>query len=390
MNARYQVVVIHKDMERLRTDVVASVAKSAAAILHDPNLLTFPGRITDVDDRSQVAVVYLGNKAGATDNEVCDAVETAMRRQFPILPVVHSCDPRDVGNMLPSVISTIHAEDWTSNRSKVMDQLLRLLELVEKERKVFVSYVQKESTELAFQLHDALNRARFDVFLDRFAIRPGQDIEQRIKRDLSDKAFVLLLETAGINRSKWVHREVMYALTHGIEILSITTPGLDPSQQIPSVDENLRIRLKRHDITSGRLTDARLHSVLSRIEQAHAGALRRRREQTLGSITKQLDHSGRVWCQVGDWSVLASGPQGHADVLMMTPREACPADLQALHYTQQQVRSANAQYRDASATLVHRGMAMAVDDKELLEWIAEPRGLGMVTLDDFVGGGAVR
>lgn len=83
---------------------------------------------------------------------------------------------------------------------------------------------------------------------------------------------------------------------------------------------------------------------------------------------------------------MTTGSRGQANVLMTTPREARPADLRALHCTQQRTRCANIQYRDASATLVHRGAVISDDDKELLEWIARPRQLGIVTLDDFVGG----
>ena len=387
MNARYQVVFIHKDMEPLRIEVEDSVAKAANDILHDPNLLTFPCRIEDVDERSHVAVVYLGSTTGAADSDVCGHIETAIRCNFPILPVVRNSDPGNVANKLPASISTLCAENWTSNRSKVTDQLLTMLALVEKERKIFISYVQKESTGLADQLYGVLNKAHFDVFVDRFAILPGQDIGQRIKRDLSDKAFVLLLESASINKSEWVEQEVMYAFTHSIEVLAITMPGVNQSQLIPSVDESLRIRPEPRHIANGRLTDAGLNSVLTRIEQAHASALRRRREQTLGSITEWLDRCGHKWRQVGDWSVVAIGTPWQARVLVITPREPCPADLQALHYTQQQTRRANVLCHDASATLVHRGVAMAADQRKLLEWIAKPRKLGMETLDDVVGGG---
>lgn len=179
----------------------------------------------------------------------------------------------------------------------------------------------------------------------------------------------------------------MYALTNDIEILSVAAPALSQSELIPSVDDGFRIRLSHDDIAGGRLTNARLPSVLTRIEQAHAGALRRRRQQMFGSITRQLERCDYKWQQVGHWSVVAIGPQGQARILMATPREASPADLRALHCTQQQVCSANGPYRDASATLVHRGSDMAANNRELLEWIAEPRALGMATLDDFMDGG---
>lgn len=390
MTALYQVVVIHKDMEESRSEVVSSVREAVTGILHNADLLTFPRHIEDVDDRSQVAVIYLGSRAGVTDRGIHGQIETAMRRQFPILPVVHGSGSGQVEAKLPLVISALHAEDWASEESKITRHLLTMLGLAERERRLFVSYVQRDSTEMALQITDSLNRSQFDVFLDRLSLLPGEDYASRIARDLNDKAFVLLLESANISQSKWVRREVMYALAHNIEVLSVTRPGLDQTQLMPSVDENLRVRLRCCDMANGRLTDAGLRSVLTRIEQAHAAALRRRREQTLGSITKRLEHHGYRWHQVGDWSVVAIGSQGRASVLMATPREACPADLRALHCTQQRTRSANNQYSDASATLVHRGIAMTGDDKALLEWIAEPRQLGMETLDDFVGGiGAV-
>ena len=135
MNARYQVVVVHKDMERLRTEVVESVTEAATSVLHDPDLLTFPGRVADVDEYSQVAVIYLGSAAGATDSDVCGHIETAVRHQIPILPVVLG----DVANKLPALISTLRAEDWTSNRSKATGQLLAMLAITEKERKIFMA-----------------------------------------------------------------------------------------------------------------------------------------------------------------------------------------------------------------------------------------------------------
>lgn len=297
MNARYQVVVIHKGMEELRSEIENSVREAATGILHDAALLAFPRHIEDADDRSPVAVIYLGSNAGAADSGVRNQIVAAMRRHFPILPVVRNDDPGEVPTKLPPVINALHAEDWLDEQPKVVGHLLTVLGLAERERRLFISYVRKDSTEMALQINDSLNRARFDVFLDRLSLRPGDDFKSRIARDLNDKAFVLLLESANVSQSKGLKCEVRHALTHRIEILSVARPGLAQAQLIRYVDENFRIRLNPCDMTNGKLTDARLRSIVTRIEQAHAAALRRRREQTLGSITRHLEHSGREWHQ---------------------------------------------------------------------------------------------
>ena len=78
-----------------------------------------------------------------------------------------------------------------------------MLGLVEQERKVFLSYRQIESTQLAVQLHTELVRCRFDVFLDRFTLPPGADFQARLDEDLGDKAFVVLLESSHLRSSRW-------------------------------------------------------------------------------------------------------------------------------------------------------------------------------------------
>ncbi len=165
MSARYQVVVIHKDMEGLRSEVVSSVREAVTGILHNADLLTFPRLIEDVDDRSQVAVIYLGSRAGATDRGIHGQLEAALRHHFPVLPVVHGSDPGQVEAKLPLVISALHAEDWASEESKITRHLATMLGLAERERRLFVSYVQRDSAEMALQITDSLNRSQFDVFL---------------------------------------------------------------------------------------------------------------------------------------------------------------------------------------------------------------------------------
>src|SRR5258708_26498777 len=51
-------------------------------------------------------------------------------------------------------------------------------------------------------LFRSLARARFDVFLDRFSVPPGEDFQQRLDRDVGDKAFIVVIESPGLRSSR--------------------------------------------------------------------------------------------------------------------------------------------------------------------------------------------
>ena len=90
-------------------------------------------------------------------------------------------------------------------------------------------------------------RSRFDVFLDRFALPPGEDFQKRLDEDLGDKAFVVLLESSDLRNSPWVQHEITYAHSHRIEVLALTLPGVVEAQLVPAIDEAFRIRLSEGD-----------------------------------------------------------------------------------------------------------------------------------------------
>ena len=182
-----------------------------------------------------------------------------------------------------------------------MATLLRLLGLVEDERRLFLSYVRRDSADVAEQLHRELQQRQFDVFLDRFTVPPGADFQRRLTEDLADRAFLLLLESDGIRDSRWVQHEITYALTHQIGALAVTTPNLVKDREAP-IDEAFRFRLSADDLQDGKLSAAALRLLLDRIELSHASALRRRREQLLGSLIDHLEASGCSCDPLAEWS----------------------------------------------------------------------------------------
>ena len=193
-----------------------------------------------------------------------------------------------------------------------------MLGLAERERKVFLSYLRRESTPLAIQLHTALAQARFDVFLDRFTVDPGEDFQARLDEDLGDKAFVTVLESPGIRTSKWVQHEIAYAQSHRIGVVALTLPGTADDQLFPTVDDAFRLRLTAADMLGDELTQPRLSDVINLIQTAHARELRRRREQLLGSLRDTLVREGCTCDPVADWAMVAEAP-GHKPAISLLP-----------------------------------------------------------------------
>ncbi|MDE0356592.1 MAG: toll/interleukin-1 receptor domain-containing protein [Gammaproteobacteria bacterium] len=371
MSASYEVVLLHDGLVEFAREVQGAARDATREVLSQPNLLGFGSDISTVSPDSHVVIVYLGSREGSVDSVVREALQEAVDNQFPILPIVRHCEPGTIREKLPSVIENINAADWDSRRREAIVTLLGMLGLVEQERKLFLSYRRRESSQVALQLHTELVRRRFDVFLDRFALPPGADFQTRLDEDLGDKAFVVLLESSDLRNSRWVQHEIAYAHSHRINVLAITLPGVSDSQLVSAVDDAFRIRLVHGDVEEdGRLAPTKLRAILEEIEYKHAQALRRRREQMLGSLWDQLRMDGCSGVPLKDWAVLATGTGKRSAVWLVTPRRPVPEDLYALDVLRGDAAMVVGDARLAGA-LVHDVEHLPEEEQRVLAWIGK-------------------
>ncbi len=385
MTRAYEVVLVHEGLADFANEVKEAVIDSTQKILSKSGEIDFRevnscDDLCETKDQRHVVVLYLGNRAGSTSQMVNSILNTAIENSISVLPVVRKSDPGSVTDKLPQSVRFLNAIDWEEDRSRTLVALQQMLGLEETERKVFISYCRAETREVADQLYDALSRRNFDVFLDRFSVPPGADFPKKLAQELADKAFVILLESPGVRKSRWIEHEISYAQIHRISILAVTMPGLD-SESVPNVDEAFRLRLCSTDLAGDKLTDESLKRILGEVELRHAQALRRRREQLLGSLREKLVKDGGCCRPVEDWAVVAPLPGGGHSVFLLTPRRPSPDDLYHLH----QIRSKAS--RDArgnlKAALVHASEDIDVAQKSLLDWIREGKGLDVLLLPDF-------
>ena len=384
MPASYEVVLVHKDTEEFANEITTAVRTATQTVLLNPNLLSFRCEMSTISPDSHVVVVYVGSRAGCGDSAVTAALEEAVNRQFPVLPIVRQHEPGTVHEKIPTVIQNISAANWDDGSVAAVTELLGMLGLVEQERKVFLSYRRSESTQIASQLHTALVRSRFDVFLDRFALPPGADFQRRLDEELGDKAFVVLLESAHLHESPWVQHEITYAHSHRIDVLAITFPDVSSPQLVPAIDDAFRIRLTQADLTAdGHLTAAKLGALLAEIEFTHAKALRRRRDQLLGSLRDKLRMDGCTVVPVTDWGILATASRREPAVFLVTPRRPQPEDFYALHIARRD-KTPHVRSNNLAGAIVHDVEHIADERRRVLAWIQECGHLSMKRLMECV------
>ena len=373
MRGLYQVVMVHRGQHVLGQEIRNAILEATAKVVGCDDLLEIIADVPDSSPDSHVVVVYVGSVAGARDSSVKDEIQRALASGFAVLPIVRVADAGEVAKSLPSLIKHLNAVDWNQDRAFAVATIMRMLGLVEDERRIFLSYVRRDSAVAAEQLHRSLQERQFDVFLDRFSVPPGTDFQRRLTEDLADKAFLLLLESDGVRESGWVQYEINYALTHRIGVLAATMPNVAEDRLAP-VDEAFRFRLASKHLIDQKLTSIALDELLHRIEISHASALLRRREQLLGSLIAHLEDTGYSCDPLTDWAIVARAEHFRSSAFLVTPRSPRAEDLWALDRIHNRAKSSTG-IKDMAASLVHNVAHVNEDQAKLLQWIGAPRNL---------------
>ena len=381
MSENYVIVLVHDGLCDFAEDFRESVRDATKELFRQANLVGFREDVLMEDQKSSLLVVYLGSRSGRDHKRVNQVLGQAIDAQLPIFPIVRKTEDGGIHDKIPSNIAGINAANWTTNRESVLTEILGVLGLVDVERKVFLSYVRRETSPIALQLHRALVQARFDVFLDRFAIPPGVDFQSRLDEELGDKAFVVLLESSGLKNSRWVQHEIAYAHSHRISVLSLVVPEVEDAGLVSAIDDAFRVRLSASDMQRrGDLKATTLSAILERIERTHARSLRRRREQLLGSMVDSVRRDGCACDAVDDWALLATADGRRPSVFLITPRRPQPQDLRVLDCIRRRTAARLDSATAVSAAVVHDVEHMPNHHRRLMDWIGEPRSLSMKRL----------
>lgn len=370
----YAIQVIHCGQPERVADLSQSVMGELLSIGLHTSVAVTVSETPPGPDTPAITVLY-GSTTAANSPAVGAALAEAMRAGRVVIPAVDTLE--NYSAQVPAPLRGINgfALGGPDPHGRLARLLLEDLGIEDQERRVFISHKRDDGLGAAEQLHNRLGQCGFSPFIDRFAIREGNDVQRYIADALEDHAFLLLLETPLAHTSEWVYDEVEYALSHTMGTLIIQWPN-NPTP-VPGSQGLARISLAEEDLTTDEhdyqvLTEATLNQVVAEVEAAHARGLVRRRKNLVRNVEESVLATHGVRCvALPGWRLLVD-VGGRRQVVGLSPRRPSARDLHRIDL-------ARAEDGDStSAVLVHAARVLGDNLKGHLDWVAGTRDLHLI------------
>lgn len=205
-----------------------------------------------------------------------DLVDTLIKDATLILPVID--DLNKCPKLIPKSLETINAFELVDN-TKLEPLISRILEgfnLLRKSRRLFISYRRNESTLIAIQLYEVLEKAGFDVFLDTHSIRPGEPFQEELWHRMTDSDIVILLNTPDFLGSQWTKEELAKASAMSLGVIQIIWPDCKPLSE-SNLFKTIQLQTKSINY-QGYLTETIIKQLISDTESLRARTLAARQD----------------------------------------------------------------------------------------------------------------
>lgn len=165
-------------------------------------------------------VIYFGSESG--DFEDLEVVEKLLNEGNIILPIFFN----SFGEEIPEILSNQNGLKYSDFlKDKIVDLVLESFGKLRNTRKIFISYKRDESTSVAIQLYEALEKNNFDVFLDTHSIKQGEEFQDELWHRMTDCDVILLLNTPKFLESEWCEKEIAEASVKQIGIIQAVWPN---------------------------------------------------------------------------------------------------------------------------------------------------------------------
>jgi len=309
------VTLITIDRDDWARKVREAVAAAAERHAGDAYAVVF----TDDVERADL-VLCLGSAVLRANVDARSRITAALRSGVRIIPIVSALSLFKLE--IPEELHAINGAQW-EDPSIIAEEILRHLGLTERDRRVFLSYLRREATALAYQLYDELHRRHFSVFLDCFEIDHGEFVQSRIEQGLQHASFVILIYSPSVQTSEWIEKEINFALAQRLGLVALAYPGAEEHLPFHMTPSDRRIQLADGDLASdGRLSAVALEQVALEIEREHADQYRMRRERMVADVNDAL---GSATTRIGAQSLRYKDV-----VLRLCPRPPESRDLYLL------------------------------------------------------------
>ena len=229
--ALYQVVLLgagratHGPAFRTRLEALAAdIGDDVRAALR----VFEPSQIGSIVPTAPLVAVYFGGDPSVDEDEAARLCAAAV----PIVPVVD--DLADYPAKTPAALHPVNgmaigtiAVDYTA----VVNVVLENLALLRRSRRLFLSYLRKESSAVAHQLRVAFDDGGYDTFLDLSSVPKSDDFQAVLWHRLLDSDVLIVLDTPNFLSSKWTRQELAQAAAMSVGMLRVVWPDIDTKDE---------------------------------------------------------------------------------------------------------------------------------------------------------------
>ncbi|NHA05460.1 toll/interleukin-1 receptor domain-containing protein [Mucilaginibacter sp. HC2] len=164
-------------------------------------------------------VLYFGNEE---DHKDVDILDHLLKDGNIILPIFKKSFSKEIPKILENQNGLLYDE---SLDEKIVNLILESFGKLRNSRKIFISYKRDESTSVAIQLYEALEKSNFDVFLDTHSIKQGEPFQDELWHRMTDCDVIVILNTLNFLTSQWCEKEIAEANVKQIGVLQLVWPS---------------------------------------------------------------------------------------------------------------------------------------------------------------------
>lgn len=278
--------------------------------------------MANIDElQANAPIVALFMEQKITSKEEKEVIRHLLYKGKAIIPIVS-----DVNNgssiQMPEELESINY--FKLNNSEKIESLVSLvlesLYLLRQSRRLFISYRRKESTSIATQLYEKLEKSGFDVFLDTHSIRPGDPFQEELWHRMTDTDVIVLLNTKGFLNSEWTKKEISEASAMSIGIFQIIWPDHDAERYTQLTEQ---YKLNENNFIDGKFNDNEQHlkddvinELTEKIESLRARNLAARQELLVSTFIRDAESNGISDYQIMNQMIFIKGKSGKKYIML--------------------------------------------------------------------------
>ncbi len=295
MNFKYQVILLGT-LTKTCEDIIEQLFKQIEE-------LKLPKDAYKIIRNAELEKEYKGNQPayvlyfGATSGDHQDVkyLEGLLKDGNPVLPIFYKSFKEEIPQLLENQNGLQFDE---TKQVRIITLILESFGKLRNTRKVFISYKRDQSTSVAIQLFEALERANFDVFLDTHSIKQGEPFQDELWHRMTDCDVIVLLNTSKFLESRWCKEEIAESSAKKIGVIQLVWPD----HALESMAEICFPRqLKKEDFNGGvydkkdssKLVDQIVSSIVEQVESVRARTLASRQDELITNFLNMARYHGK-------------------------------------------------------------------------------------------------